>query len=75
MCPPTGVYMFRKRGSCTEYNFCFEGVHAVKQCAAGLEFHPTDNRCVNAEENVCVNCPAIDDPMKPVMVAGNSNYE
>lgn len=70
MCPPTGIHMFRKLGSCTEYHFCFNGNLSTHHCAAGLEFDAAQNRCATEDVAKCLACPVVDDPQKPVMLAG-----
>lgn len=71
MCPPTGVHSFRKLGSCTEYNFCFAGVHSVRRCLAGLQFDRAQNKCGLASQAGCFECPVQDDKNKIVTFNGN----
>lgn len=70
LCPPTGIHAFRKFGSCTEYNFCFAGVHSTRPCADGLHFDSKQNRCAEPSVALCYACPVKDDASKLVTFAG-----
>lgn len=70
LCPPTGIHAFRKFGSCTEYNFCYAGVHSTRPCADGFHFDSKQNRCAEPSVALCYACPVKDDTSKIVTFAG-----
>lgn len=75
MCPPTGIHMFRKLGSCTEYNFCFAGKHLTKTCDNGLNFDTSQNKCATPDVAKCYECPLVDDPQTTITFEGTTSNE
>lgn len=56
-CIANDIHYLPHTHSCTKYVLCYNGVAKVQECAADLEFHPTELNCVAAGSSECFENP------------------